>query len=51
MDSIDLPPDLEDHALERFDNLKANEELFYQPSEPEQIKHNGFQVSGPHRLT
>lgn len=43
---INLPPDLEHQALVRFDDLKANGELFYQPSEPERIHHRGFQVSG-----
>lgn len=44
MPSITLPANLEDLAIERFDQLLQDGELFYQSSDPEYATHNDFQV-------
>lgn len=42
--SISLPLNLEELVLERFDQLLESGELFYHPSLPEHVEHNGFKV-------
>jgi hypothetical protein len=44
MENISLSPNLEDIVLERFDKLVKSGELFYHPSTPQHIEHNGFKV-------
>jgi hypothetical protein len=41
---IRLANDLENQVLERFDNLVASGDIFYEASEPELVQHQGFQV-------
>jgi hypothetical protein len=45
MNYILLPLNLEELPLERFDQLVESGELFYRPSIPENLEHNGFKVS------
>lgn len=42
--AFDLPSDLEDVVLAKFDEGVRCGNVFYQPSEAELVSHNGFQV-------
>jgi hypothetical protein len=39
-----LPEDLEGLVLRQFDNLVSKGLVYFEPSEPEHLSHNGFQV-------
>lgn len=49
-EDIELRDDLEETALKQFDTLVEDGSIFYEPSQPETIEHNGFQVSLSHKL-
>ncbi len=42
--AFDLPADLEDVTLAKFDDGVRRGNIFYEPSEAELVSHNGFQV-------
>lgn len=44
MGFISLPSDLDERALERFDDLKSKGQLFYDICDVEYIEHAGYQV-------
>lgn len=51
--TLEQPPvvdNLYHHALTRFDQLRSQGKLLYEPSQPEKIQHDGFTVSNRTRL-
>lgn len=42
--AISLPPNIEEITLARFDERVRTGDLFYEPSDPEELVHNGFLV-------
>ena len=41
---IRLPDDLEETVIAQFDRLVEAGKIFYKPTKPESVTHNGFQV-------
>jgi hypothetical protein len=49
-DHFTLRRDLEEHAISRFDELVATQQIIYEASAAETVEDKGFQVSLLHRL-
>ena len=43
--AIDLPKNLQDVVLKRFDDLVQKKSIFFEASAPEYVEHHGFTVS------
>ena len=42
--NIRLPDDLEETVIAQFDKLVEAGKIFYKPTKPESVTHNGFEV-------